>query len=104
MLTVADDFRRECVALVVDDSLSSIRITRELNQVLEMRGTPGMLVSDNGTDFTSLAMLAWQEERAVEWHCIAPGKPIQKGLIESFNGKLRERTSLRLPAGGKKDH
>jgi putative transposase len=90
MLTVVDDFSRECVALVVDNSLSGIRVARELDQVLEMRGTPCMVVSDNGTEFTSRAILAWQEERGVEWHYIAPGKPTQNGFIESFNGRLRD--------------
>ena len=90
MLTVVDDFSRECVALVVDNSLSGIRVARELDQVLEMRGTPCMVVSDNGTEFTSRAILAWQEERSVEWHYIAPGKPTQNGFIESFNGRLRD--------------
>ena len=90
MLTVVDDFSRECVAVVVDTSLSGIRVARELDQMLEMRGTPCMVVSDNGTEFTSRAILAWQEERGVEWHYIAPGKPTQNGFIESFNGKLRD--------------
>ena len=47
-------------------------------------------VSDNGTEFTSNAILAWQEERDIEWHYIAPGKPMQNGFVESFNGKLRD--------------
>jgi putative transposase len=49
-----------------------------------------MVVSDNGTELTSRAILAWQEERGVEWHYIAPGKPTQNGFIESFNGRLRD--------------
>ena len=49
-----------------------------------------MIVSDNGTEFTSNAILAWQEERGVEWHYIAPGKPMQNGFVESFNGRLRD--------------
>ena len=76
------DFCRECVAVVVDNSLSGIRVARELDQVLEMRGTPCMVVSDNGTEFTSRAILAWQEERGVEWHYIAPGKPTQNSSPE----------------------
>jgi putative transposase len=90
VLTVVDDFSRECVAVVVDTSLSGIRVARELDQMLEMRGTPCMVVSDNGTEFTSRAILAWQEEAGVEWHYIAPGKPTQNGFIESFNGRLRD--------------
>jgi putative transposase len=49
-----------------------------------------MVVSDNGTELTSRAILAWQEERGVEWHYIMPGKPTQNGFIESFNGRLRD--------------
>ncbi len=49
-----------------------------------------MIVSDNGTELTSNAILAWQQERGVEWHYIAPGKPMQNGFVESFNGRLRD--------------
>lgn len=90
ILTVVDDFSRECLALVVDNSLSGIRVARELDRVTEMRGVPCMVVSDNGTELTSRAILSWQEERGVEWHYIAPGKPTQNGFIESFNGRLRD--------------
>ena len=51
---------------------------------------PCMIVSDNGTELTSNAVLASQQERAVEWHYIAPGKPMQNGFIESFSGRLRD--------------
>jgi putative transposase len=90
ILTVVDDFSRECLALVVDNSLSGIRVARELDRIVEMRGAPCMVVSDNGTELTSRAILGWQEERRVEWHYIAPGKPTQNGFIESFNGRLRD--------------
>ena len=49
-----------------------------------------MIVSDNGTELTSNAILAWQQQRGVEWHYIAPGKPMQNGFVESFNGRLRD--------------
>ena len=49
-----------------------------------------MIVSDNGTELTSNAILAWQQEHGVEWHYIAPGKPMQNGFVESFNGRLRD--------------
>ena len=49
-----------------------------------------MIVSDNGTELTSNAILAWQQEHDVEWHYIAPGKPMQNGFVESFNGRLRD--------------
>jgi putative transposase len=90
ILTLVDDFSRECLGLVVDNSLSGVRVARELDRIVEMRATPLMVVSDNGTELTSRAILAWQEERGVEWHYIMPGKPTQNGFIESFNGRLRD--------------
>ena len=87
---LVDDFTRECLALVADTSLSGRRVARELDRVVELRGRPCMIVSDNGTEFTSNAMLAWASARGVEWHFIAPGKPMQNGFIESLNGRLRD--------------
>jgi transposase InsO family protein len=74
----------------VDTSLTALRGVRELDRIIESRGCPRMIVSDNGTEFTSNAILAWQEELEIEWHYIAPGKPIQNGFVESFNGRLRD--------------
>jgi len=90
ILTVADDFTKECLALVADTSLSGARVARELDLVIANRGKPTMIVSDNGTEFTSLAILGWAGTRKVGWHYIAPGKPTQNAFIESFNGKLRD--------------
>ena len=90
ILNVIDDFSRECLASVVDTSLSGQRVARELDRIAEMRGYPCMVVSDNGTELTGNAILTWQENRQVEWHYIAPGKPMQNGFVESFNGRLRD--------------
>jgi putative transposase len=90
ILAVVDDFTRECLALVVDTSLSGVRVVRELERLAEFRGLPLMIVSDNGTELTSHAILRWQEERGIEWHYIAPGKPQQNGFAESFIGRLRD--------------
>lgn len=90
VLVVVDDFTRECLALVADSSLSGRRVARELDQVIEYRGRPLTIVSDNGTELTSHAILRWQEERGVEWHYIAPGKPIQNAFVESLNGRFRD--------------
>jgi len=91
ILAVVDDFTRECLGLVADTSLSGLRVARELDRIAEVRGSlPAMVVSDNGTELTSNAILAWQQERRVEWHYIAPGKPMQNGFVESFNGRLRD--------------
>jgi putative transposase len=90
ILTVVDDFTRECLGLVADTSLTGPRVVRELDRIVEIRGSPRMIVSDNGTELTSNAVLAWQQDRDVEWHYIAPGKPMQNGFVESFNGRLRD--------------
>lgn len=90
ILTVVDDFTRECLASVADTSLSGPRVIRELDRVAGQRGYPCMVVSDNGSELTSNAMLRWQEQHGIAWHYIAPGKPMQNGFIESFNGRLRD--------------
>ncbi len=90
ILTVVDDFSRECLALVADTSLSGARVARELTALLGERGKPLLIVSDNGTELTSVAILRWSQERQVEWHYIAPGKPTQNAFVESFNGRLRD--------------
>lgn len=90
ILTVVDDFTRECLALVADTSLSGARVARELDAVIARRGKPERIVSDNGTELTSMAILQWCVDRKVEWHYIAPGKPTQNAFIESFNGRLRD--------------
>ena len=103
ILSVVDDFTRECLALVPDTSLSGARVARELDSIIAARGKPNAIVSDNGTELTSTAILRWSEERRVDWHYIAPhcpatvclqtvrgGKPQQNAFVESFNGRLRD--------------
>lgn len=90
MLTVVDDFTRESIKITVDTSLNGRRVCDELDQVIESRGKPGRILSDNGTEFTSTAVLKWCQEKGVRWDYIQPGKPYQNGYIESFNGKLRD--------------
>ena len=90
ILAVVDDFTRECLCLVADTSLSGVRVARELDLVIASRGRPLTLVSDNGTELTSMAILRWSQGARVDWHYIAPGKPTQNAFIESFNGRLRD--------------
>ena len=90
ILGVIDDFTAECLALVADTSLSGVRVARELDAVVAQRKRPAMVVSDNGPELTSLAILKWQQAQQVDWHYIDPGKPQQNPFAESFNGKLRD--------------
>ena len=88
--TSVDDVTRECLAAVVDTSISGRRVVRELDDLIVRRGAPKMIVSDNGTELTSNAVLAWSGDVGIEWHYIAPGKPTQNGFVESFNGRMRD--------------
>ena len=80
---------RECLAAIPDTSISGRRVARELTVLIEGRAKPRMIVSDNGTEFTSNAMLGWAKDHRVEWHT-APGKPMQNGYVKSFNGRMRD--------------
>lgn len=90
VLAVVDAFTRECLALEVDTSFASQRVTRVLERVIEQRGTPTAIRCDNGPELTSRHMLAWCEERQIGLVHIQPGKPMQNGHVESFNGRLRD--------------
>jgi len=90
ILNVVDDVTRECLAVIPDTSISGRRVARELTALIARRGRPAMIVSDNGTEFTSTAILAWAQDHGVDWHYIAPGKPTQNGFVESFNGRMRD--------------
>jgi putative transposase len=90
ILAIVDDCTRECLALVADSSLSGLRVARELDAIIRQRGRPEMIVSDNGTEYTSNAILGWADQTGIGWHYIAPGKPQQNGFMESFNGRLRD--------------
>jgi putative transposase len=90
ILNIVDDVTRECLAAIPDTSISGRCVARELTVLIERHGKPGMIVSDHGTEFTSNAMLAWAQEQRVTWHFIAPGKPMQNGFCESFNGRMRD--------------
>jgi transposase InsO family protein len=90
VLNIVDDVTRECLAAIPDTSISGRRVARELTMLMETRGKPSMIVSDHGTEFTSNAILGWATDHRVEWHYIAPGKPMQNGFVESFNGRMRD--------------
>ena len=90
ILNITDDITHECLGAIPDTSISGKRVARELTTIIERRGKPGMIVSDNGTELTSNAIFAWCKDHKIDWHYIAPGKPMQNGYVESFNGKMRD--------------
>ncbi len=89
ILVAADDYTRECLALEVDTSLTGQRVARVLERVRKAGKLPQTMVCDNGTEFTSRAMLAWAEAHAVRLHYITPGRPTENAYAESFIGKFR---------------
>ena len=89
-LSVVDPYTRECLALEVDTSMGSRRVTRVLEGIIAERGVPQAIRSDNGPEFTSRHFLAWCLERKIELVHIEPGKPVQNAHVESFHGKLRD--------------
>lgn len=91
VLAVVDDYMRECLALIADTSLSGARIVRELDAIISWRSRPDTIVSDNGTELTSMAVLRWRQKTGVKRHYIAPGKPTQNAFVESFNGRFRDK-------------
>ena len=89
-LTVADDFSHECVDIAGDWGISGLYVTRLLDRAALFRGYPQAVRTDNGPEFTSRAFMAWAHTHSVRHILIEPGRPMQNGYIESFNGKFRD--------------
>ena len=90
-LTLVDQYTRECPAIEVDTSLPSLRVIRVLERLARERGWPEAITCDNGPEFVSRRLQAWCAQKGVLLGYIAPGKPMQNGHAESFNGRLREK-------------
>ena len=90
ILSVVDAYTRECLALEADTSLGSGRVTRVLERLIDERGRPENVRSDNGPEFTSRRMIGWAEDFKVGLVHIQPGRPMQNGHVESFHGRLRD--------------
>ena len=90
LLTVIDVYTRESLKIEVEHSLNGESVLRALREIIDLRGKPEVILSDNGTEFTSNKVINWQKEQKIRWEYIEPGKPQQNGNIESFNGKLRD--------------
>ena len=90
IFSVVDSYTRECLALEVDTSLPSRRVTRTLAEIIQHRGAPVAIRSDNGPEMSSRHFLAWCIERKIDAVHIQPGKPTQNAHVESFHGRLRD--------------
>ncbi len=90
VFAAVDDYSRLCPSLGCAVSLPAGRVTRMLDQAIESHGTPRMIRTDNGPEFTSQAFDAWCYARGIEHHFIRPGKPVENAFAESFNGRLRD--------------
>jgi putative transposase len=90
LLGIMDQWAREALRLAVDTSLPGLRVVRELNDLIAVRGKPLCIVSDNGTELTCRAVLQWAQDNGIEWHYIRPGKPTENGYTESLNGRIRD--------------
>jgi len=89
-LTVADDFSHECVDITADYGISGQYVTRLLDRAAVFRGYPLAVRTDNGPEFTCRAFMAWAQGHGIRHILIEPGRPMQNGYIESFNGRFRD--------------
>ena len=90
MLTLIDEFTRECLAIDVARRMTSEDVLERLSDLFIQRGPPEYIRSDNGPEFTAHRVRDWLENVGVETLFIEPGSPWENGFIESFNGKLRD--------------
>lgn len=90
VLGIVDTFTRGCLALEVDTSFASQRVTRVLDTIIAERGRPQRLRMDNGSELTSRHFLSWGVDWKIELVYIRPGKPVENANLERFNGKLRD--------------
>lgn len=89
-LNIVDEFSRECMAIHPSHSIPAVRVIEVLERLREKRGLPEVIVTDNGSEFTSRAFDAWAYSRGIKINFIQPGKPIQNCFVESFNGTFRD--------------
>jgi putative transposase len=90
ILTVVDQFTRECLCVVADQSLTGDKVAQALAPVVRQRGAPHSITVDNGSEFASRVMDAWAYRHGIQLDFIRPGKPVENSFIESFNGRLRD--------------
>lgn len=89
-LNIIDLYTRECLRIVVDTSINGVRVAKTLDILRELRGLPETIITDNGSEFTSKAMSIWAKDNNVNIAFIRPGRPMENGFVESFNGRFRD--------------
>ena len=90
ILTVVDQYTRECLCAYADRSQTGEKVVVQMKRLALLRGLPESMTTDNGGEFAGKAMEAWVYQNAVNLDLIRPGKPVENGYIESFNGRLRD--------------
>jgi len=90
VLAILDDFSRECLIIEVDTSLGGARVVNVLQRLVETRGLPEVITTDNGPEFTGKAVDEWAYRNGVKLNFIRPGKPVENAFAESFIGRLRD--------------
>ncbi len=90
ILTVIDQYTRECLCAYPDRSQTGERVVEHMERLVGQRGAPESITTDNGSEFSGKAMDAWAHQAGVKLDFIQPGRPVQNGYIESFNGRLRD--------------
>ena len=90
ILTVVDQYTRECLCLQADRSQTGEKVVEQMKRLVTLRGVPESIMTDNGSEFAGQAMDAWAHQAGVKLDFIQPGRPVQNGYIESFNGRLRD--------------
>jgi putative transposase len=90
ILTVVDQYTRECLCVFPDHSQTGLKVVEQMKRLAASRGLPESITTDNGSEFGGKAMEAWAYQAGVKLDFIRPGKPVENGYIESFNGRLRD--------------
>ncbi len=90
ILTVVDQYTRECLCAHADRSQTGEKVSRQLQRVIALRGAPESITADNGSEFAGQTMDHWAHQAGVKLDFIRPGKPVENSYIESFHGRLRD--------------
>lgn len=90
LLTLVDHYSRYCPGILVRPGFTADELCKVLDHIISVEGKPKAIISDNGTEFTSRQFRAWAERNKIELYYIRPGRPVENGFVESFNGRVRD--------------